>query len=360
MDIFKFASAYDFPKRTYIIAEAGVNHNGNIDLAKQLVDCAVTAGADAVKFQTFDPSALVTSTGSKADYQIKNTGDDSSQFNMLEALKLSHADFKTLQQYSYVKGIDFISTPFDHKSLQFLVEKLDVPCLKFGSGDLTNAPLLLEAATTDKPIILSTGMADILEIGMALDVLAAGYSKSTPEKIGKFDRKILKGKVILLHCLSDYPAPMDELNLRAITTMQQEFQLPVGYSDHSLGISASLGAISLGACIIEKHVTLDKNLPGPDHVASLTPNEFKNMVTEIRALEVALGDGIKRCMPSEHKTRAIARKGVVAIATIKKGEKFTEQTIAVKRPENGPSPHSFWELQKTHAKKSYKIDDPIT
>lgn len=355
-------------KKIYIIAEAGVNHNGSLDLAKQLVDVAFEAGADAVKFQTFKADKLVSKTAKRADYQIANTGTTESQYEMIKKLELSEEAHDILIDYCKKKGIHFLSTPFDLESLDLLANKLNLPMIKLPSGDITNGPLLLATAKTKKPIILSTGMCGLGEIEVALGILAFGLLDSTEtpstvafEKAYYSDdgRRVLKEKVSLLHCTTEYPAPLHEVNLKVMATLKKAFGLPVGYSDHTKGIAVSVAAAALGATIIEKHFTLDHNLPGPDHKASLEPQELIDMVKSIREVEVALGLDIKQPAESELRNRPIARKSLIAGRDIKKGEIFTEENLAIKRPGDGVSPVKYWDWLGKVANKNYSQDEKV-
>lgn len=303
-----------------IIAEAGVNHNGSYDLACKLVDAAKEAGADIIKFQTFKAKNLVTDDAPKADYQKETTGDASQQ-SMLEKLELSYEDFIRLKAYCDHVGITFLSTPFDMESVGFL-DELGIPFWKIPSGEITNYPYLVALAKTGRPIVMSTGMCDMKEIRDAVDVL---------KENGATDIK-------LLHCNTEYPTPMEDVNLRAMDTMREAFGCEVGYSDHTRGIEVPIAAVAMGAAIIEKHFTLDRNMEGPDHKASLEPDELKQMVQSIRNIETALGSGIKKPSPSEEKNRAVVRKSIVAKRDIKLGEVFTEENLTTKRPGTGMSP----------------------
>ena len=307
----------------FIIAEAGVNHNGEISLAKQLVDVAYDAGVDAVKFQTFKTENVITRTAKMADYQKKQVHDADSQFEMAKKLELDYGDFVELKEYCDNKGILFLSTPHSPDAVDFL-EAL-VPAYKIGSGDLTNLPFLEQIARFDKPIILSTGMATMNEVTDAVDAIVhAGNDK-----------------IVLLHCVTSYPADLEDVNLKAIDTLRRTFSLPVGYSDHTLGPTATIAAVSLGACVIEKHFTLSKDLAGPDHKASLEPVELDKLVKTIRALEKALGDGVKKPTPTERAIMEVVRKSIVAKVSIPKGTGITEEMIAIKRPGHGIAP-KFW------------------
>ena len=351
----------------FIIAEAGVNHNGDRNMAFQLVDAAVEADADAVKFQTFKAEGLVTKKADKAGYQKKTTSAEESQFDMLKRLELSKELHYELISYCTDKNIQFLSTAFDHESLDFLVMDLGLETLKIPSGEITNAPLLLAHAKTNKNLIVSTGMSTLGEIEKALSVLAFGLTGSG-EPGGKafqaayFSEKgqqALKEKVTLLHCTTEYPAPPSDINMKALMTMANAFGLGVGYSDHSEGIVVPIVAASMGASLIEKHFTLDKTLPGPDHKASLEPDELKHMVEAIRTVEKVLGDGRKGPKNTELGNRDIVRKSIVAAQKIEKGEVFTENNLAVKRPGTGRSPMQYWDLLGTKSLSSYAVDEVI-
>ena len=354
---------------TLIIAEAGVNHNGNEELAFKLVDAAFKAGADIVKFQTFSTKKLVTANAKQADYQLANTKKEESQFDMLSALELSYQVHYKLIKYCSELGIEFLSTAFDSESLKFLVNNLGLNKLKIPSGELTNAPLVLEHARTGLDLIVSTGMATLSEIEMALGVIAFGYTAnndSTPSidafqsaYYSKQGQQALKAKVTLLHCTTEYPAPMTDINLKAIDTLARAFNLPAGYSDHSTGITIPVAAVARGACIIEKHFTLDNNMKGPDHKASLEPNELGRMINAIRDVENALGDGVKGPRPSEIKNKGIARKSLVAAKSIKSGQIYSTENLAIKRPGNGASPYLYWELLGKVALRDYTEGEVI-
>ena len=340
----------------YIIAEAGVNHNGSREMAFHMVDVAVQAGADAVKFQTFKAEQMVIKSAHKANYQKQETSGNESQFSMLKRLKLAHETHYELVNYCKDKGIDFLSTAFDSESLNFLVNDIGLEKLKIASGEITNGPLLLEHALTGCNLILSTGMSTLGEIEDALAVLAFGFLNANNAHIepsrasfqeaflSEEGSQMLKEKVTLLHCTTEYPAPMNEINLNAMLSMHNVFGLKVGYSDHSEGISVPTAATALGATLIEKHFTLDKSLSGPDHKASLDPNELKSMVDAVRSVEIALGNGIKGPMPSELENIKIVRKSIIASNDIKQGEKFTEYNMVVKRPGTGISPMEYWSM----------------
>lgn len=332
-------------ERCIVIAEAGVNHNGSLDLARRLVDVAAQADADFVKFQTFRTEALVTRTAQKADYQKRTTGHSESQFEMLKKLELNEDAFRDLAAYAKSKRIGFLSTPFDIESARFLAT-LGVTAFKVSSGDLTNIPFLRELATMGLPIILSSGMATLGEVEEAVEAC---------EKAGApID------KLTLLHCTTEYPAPAEEINLRAMQTIAAAFPgATFGYSDHSEGIEIPIAAVALGAQVIEKHFTLDRSMEGPDHKASLEPDELTAMVRAIRRVGVALGDGRKRPTASELPNRQIARKSIVAARPIAKGEVFSEQNLSIRRPGNGISPARWDSLIGQPAARDYAQDETI-
>lgn len=325
-----------------IIAEAGVNHNGDIELAKKLIEEAKKAGADIVKFQTFVPEREVSRYAQKADYQKETTGEAESQLEMIKKLQLSEEDFIQLKDYCEKLSIQFLSTPSDLESLEFL-KKLDMPIWKIPSNEITDLPYLIEIAKTHKPVILSTGMSTVEEIQQAIKVLETNGS----------------GEISLLHCTTEYPTPLEEVNLRAMNTLQKVFQCKVGYSDHTLGIQIPIVATAMGASIVEKHFTLDCTMEGPDHRASLEPEQLKRMVEEIRKMEIALGDGEKKVTPSEAKNIIVARKSIVADKFISKGETFTIDNITTKRPGNGISPMRWEEVMGQKAKRDFQEDEMI-
>jgi N-acetylneuraminate synthase len=353
--------------RTLIIAEAGVNHSGNLEAAIALVDAAADAGADIVKFQTFNASAVAGHSARKADYQRRATNASENQQAMLQRLELPQAAHHTLIAHAKRRGIEFLSTPFDQQSFEFLMS-LKLPRIKIGSGDLTNAPLLHSIATTGVTLILSTGMATLGEVEEALGVLAHGYSRSgQPPGVTAFRaawrdttaRQLLTRHVSLLHCTTEYPCPPGDVNLAAMAAMKAAFQLPIGYSDHTDGIEISLAAVALGAVIIEKHLTLDRNAEGPDHAASLEPADFKRMVSAIRNIEGALGDGVKAPKDSEVKNIPVARKSIVAARPLKAGETIGSDDITTKRPGSGRAPVEYWSLIGTTLARPYDTDDPL-
>lgn len=330
---------------TLIIAEAGVNHNGDIALAKRLIEVAAEAGVDMVKFQTFSADRLATGSASKAEYQSQSTGESESQHAMLRRLELSRDMHHVLIEHCRTHGIRFFSTGFDVESLDFLVE-LGLDLIKVPSGEITNLPYLRRVAVHGKPVILSTGMASLGDIESALAVLEQGG----------IDRE----HITVLHCNTEYPTPMADVNLRAMRNIGQAFEVAVGYSDHTAGIDVAIAAVALGATVIEKHFTLDRSLPGPDHAASLEPDELKAMVAAIRNIELALGDGIKRATRSEARNMPIARKSIVASRPIRAGETFTAENITAKRPGTGISPMRWDEVVGRKATRDYASDELIS
>lgn len=313
-------------KRVFIIAEAGVNHNGRLNLAYQLIDVAKDAGADAVKFQTFKTENVVSKLANKAEYQKKTTGSNESQFEMIKKLEISFDDFVKLKKYCDKKEIIFLSTPFDHQSIDFLYDLIDI--YKIPSGEIINHPYLKHIAAKNKPIIMSTGMANLGEVEEAINTIRGVNSKA---------------KISLLHCTTNYPTPYEEVNLKAMQTLAVAFKLTVGYSDHTLGIEVPVAAVAMGAKIIEKHFTLDKKLSGPDHKASLEPSELREMVKAIRNIEMALGDGIKKPNKSEIEIMEVARRSLIATRDIRVGEIIKESDITIKRPGTG-IPSKFKEI----------------
>ena len=332
--------------RTLIIAEAGVNHNGDIRLAKKLITAAAAAGADLVKFQTFSAKNLVSSSAPKAEYQKKTTEISESQLEMIQKLELSREDHAVLIQECIAHGIGFFSTAFDFQSFDLLMELGCLEQIKIPSGELTNLPLLRYMSRFCKPLLLSTGMANLGEIEAAIEAVEAA---GTPRHL-----------ITVLHCTTEYPTPMEDVNLRAMVAMKKAFGVSTGYSDHTAGIEIPIAAVALGATVIEKHFTLDRNLPGPDHKASLEPHELKAMVEGIRNVERALGDGVKRPSVSELKNKPIARKSLVAIRPIRAGEIFCEDNIGAKRPGTGMSPMRWDEVIGRTATKNFALDELIT
>jgi len=331
--------------RTLIIAEAGVNHNGDINIAMELIDAASKAGADLVKFQTFSADRQVTRTATKAQYQINTTGGTESQYSMLKRLELDEAMHLKLIAHCKQRSIGFFSTGFDIESL-YLLRKLGQTRFKIPSGEITNLPYLRLLGSWNCPLILSTGMATIDEIAAALQVLqTAGTNLDA---------------ITVLHCTTEYPAPMAEVNLRAMTSIAKTFGVKVGYSDHTNGIEVAIAAVAMGATVIEKHFTLDRNLPGPDHQASLEPQELSAMVNSIRNIEMALGDGVKRVTPSEAKNAAVARKSIVALRSICRGELFGEHNLTIKRPGTGLSPMHWDDIIGTVSARDFSTDELIS
>ena len=325
--------------KTLIIAEAGVNHNGNFEIAKKLVDEAVKAGADIVKFQTCKAENVISRYADKAEYQKVTTGEADSQLEMVRKLMLTYEEYGELKKYCDEKGIAFLSTAFDLPSVDYL-HSIGMKLWKIPSGEITNLPLLIKIAKLHEPIIMSTGMSELSEVADAVKVLKDN---------GATD-------ITLLHCTTEYPAPYADVNLKAMETMKEAFGLPVGYSDHTKGIEIPIAAVARGACVIEKHFTLDRNMEGPDHKASIEPAELTQMVSSIRNVEVAIGDGVKKVSASEMKNKDIARKSIIAKTAIKKGEVFSEENITTKRPGSGINPMRWFDLLGKTAKHDYEED----
>lgn len=356
-------------KGVYIIAEAGVNHNGSLDMAIELVAAAARAGADAVKFQSFKADRMVTRIAGKAHYQRATTDPGESQHAMIRRLELSEANHVTLAGHCADQGIEFLSTPFDHESLQLLDSGLNIRRIKLSSGDINNAPLLLAAASCSKPLILSTGMSTLGDIEAALGILAFGYSDKQGDRPGLAafskayasikNREVLRKMITLLHCTTEYPTPFSEVNLRAMQTMANAFLVPVGYSDHTTGITVPVAAVALGASVIEKHFTLNRGLPGPDHRASLEPEELTQMVCAIRETEAAMGSSVKHVTTSEAPNLTVARKSLIAEVAIRKGDPFTHENLGVKRPGDGVSPTRYWEYIGKVATRDYLPDERV-
>ena len=354
--------------QVFIIAEAGVNHTGSLSRALEMVDVAATAGVDAIKFQTFIPEALASRSAPKAEYQQRNTTGQESQLEMLKQLSLTNKDHHTLLEHCKKKGIQFLSSPFDLASADFLLYDLNLPLIKLGSGEITNGPLLHHIAKSGRGLILSTGMSNLKEIKQALAVLAFGYlepdiepdiSRFTTTLQSKAGKQILRDKVSLLHCTTEYPCPAKEVNLRAMNLLHDHFGLTVGYSDHTEGLTASLAAVARDAKIIEKHFTLDRNLPGPDHKSSLEPQELGELVHSIRIVESTLGKADKKATPSEIKNAKVARKSLVAACPIQKGNLYSRENLTCKRPASGHSPMEYWRLLGQPANRDYAEDEPI-
>ena len=330
--------------KTFIIAEAGVNYNGSIDIAKKLISIAKEIGADAVKFQTFKAERLVCKSARKAEYQKNTTDADESQFDMIKRLELNEDAHRELICYCKNKNIIFLSTPFDLESID-LLNNLGLEIFKIPSGEITNLPYIRKIGRLKKKVILSTGMADLEEIGNAINVLIEYGTR--------------KEDITVLHCNTEYPTPFEDVNLLAMLSIRDAFKVAVGYSDHTVGIEISIAAVALGATVIEKHFTLDENMEGPDHKASLEPHELKAMVRAIRNIEKAMGDGIKKPSTSEIKNKLIVRKSIVAAKEIKKGEVLSEETLAVKRPGNGMSPLEWDRVIGKRAKRNFTEDEMI-
>ncbi len=326
----------------FIIAEAGVNHNGRLELAKKLVDAAKDAGADCVKFQTFVSKNIVSKNAVKAEYQKQQTEPEESQQDMLKKLELSFDEFVELNEYCKSISIEFMSTAFDFDSIDFL-DGLEMGIWKIPSGDITNLPYLIKIAKLNKPVILSTGMSTMEDIRSAIKALKENGA----------------GELTVLHCTTEYPTPFEDVNLRAMNTIKEEFDVKVGYSDHTKGIEVPIAAVALGATVIEKHFTLDRNMEGPDHKASLEPNELKAMVDSIRHIELALGNGMKQPAESEKKNMAVARKSIIASKDIKAGDIFTEENLTVKRPGDGISPMRWFDIIGKPAPRDFEEDELI-
>ncbi len=330
--------------KVFVVAEAGVNHNGDLSIAKKLVDVAVEAGSNAVKFQTFKAERMINKFAQKAEYQYKTTDKNETQLEMVKRLELDVDAHKELIHYCKEKGIIFLSTPFDHESIELLNE-LGVEIVKIPSGEITNLPYLRKIGSLKSDIIISTGMADLQEVGQALDILVeSGTSKDN---------------ITVLHCNTEYPTPFEDVNLAAMLTIRAAFNVNVGYSDHTLGIEIPIAAVALGAAVIEKHFTLNRDMKGPDHKASLESDELKNMVTAIRNIESSIGDGVKRPSPSELKNKLIVRKSIVATIDIKEGSMFKENNITAKRPGTGISPMKWDNVIGRKAKRNFEQDELI-
>jgi len=346
-----------------IIAEAGVNHNGSLELASRLVEKAASAGADVVKFQTFKADLVATASAQKAQYQQRNLGGDDSQLEMLRKLELKREWHYELKAQCESLGVEFMSTPFDRESLEFLVRQLGVSTLKIPSGELTNGPLLLEFARSGCDLILSTGMATANEVKQALSLIGWGIVEPKKSPRGRADfleawddkniRQCVQAKVTVLHCTSQYPAPPETVNLRAMDSLSREFGLAVGYSDHTAGIAVPIAAVARGASIIEKHFTLDKTLEGPDHLASLEPKELQSMIEGIRIVERSLGDGVKVPHDCERDTANVARRSLIAAKDIVAGQAMTSECVVARRPGIGVSPMDYWDVIGTVAEQDY-------
>jgi sialic acid synthase SpsE len=351
-----------------IIAEAGVNHNGSLERALEMVDVAASAGADVIKFQTFSADKLARKDAQLAEYQRTSDSDSRSQWELLKGLELSHAEFTTVREHCRARGIEFLSTGFGIDELDFLIDELDIPMVKIASGDLTYASMLFRAGLSGLPTILSTGMSDLGEIGQALRFIAVGYAVKfgvLPATTNPTEdvleqswsdpaiRSLLTERVTILHCTTEYPAPLEILNLRAMLTIADEYELPVGYSDHSLGDLASTLAVSMGATVIEKHFTLDKQLDGPDHAASLDGDELVAFVKQLRGVEIALGSPVKACQPEELSNRAAVRRSLVTTRDLAEGEIISEADLDAQRPASGRTSFDFWNVVGTRATRAY-------
>jgi N-acetylneuraminate synthase len=355
--------------RVIVIAEAGVNHCGSVELGLKLVDAAVDAGADVVKFQSFQPSAVISARAPKADYQVRTTGDGETQLQMVEKLKLSDDDHRTLLAHCEARGIQFMSSPFDVPSLEFLADTLRLDAIKIPSGEITNPLLLTAAARRNKRIFMSTGMSTLADVEHALATLAFGYTTRSDEIPSPGQAyaalhaheglRALRDRVTLLHCTTEYPTPYGDVNLRALGTLRSSFLLPVGLSDHTNGTHVSVAAVALGATVIEKHLTLDRTMEGPDHAASLEPNEFADLVKAVRDVEQALGDGIKCPQANELPNMLVARKSIVAACAIRRGERYSAENVTVKRPATGLSPMRWREVLGRAAPRDFEKDQPI-
>ena len=353
--------------KVFIVAEAGVNHNGSLEKALEMIDAAVYAGVDAVKFQTYKTENYVTKNAGKAQYQKDSTGISENQFEMIKKLELSYDSYFKLQEKCLKNNIKFLSTAFDIESLNFLINDINLDILKIPSGEITNGPYLLEHAKCKRKLIVSTGMSTVDEIETALGVLAFGLLNNKEPSKNAFHeaynsdlgKNILKEYVTLLHCTSNYPAKFDEINLKVMLEMKKRFNLSIGYSDHSKGTLVSISAAAMGAKYIEKHFTLDQKLPGPDHLASLEPEELKLMVDHIRNVEIILGNQRKTPQDSEIDNKKVVRRSIVASKTIIKGDLFSEKNLGLKRPAFGKSPMDYWDLLGQESKKDYEIDENI-
>lgn len=359
---------------TYVIAEAGVNHNGSVDRALEMVDVAVMAGADAIKFQTFSADQLAGEDAGLAEYQRSHGDDSRSQYDLLKGLELSHDEFARIRERCDERGITFLSTGFDLDELRFLIDDLHIPMVKIASGDLTFAPLLVAAGASGLPVILSTGMADLDETGRALGFIAAGYAiasgaiapdaRITPEVIdtawaARNEHRDFAADVTVLHCTTEYPAALEHLNLRAMTTIAETYGTRVGYSDHSLGSLASTVAVSLGASVIEKHFTLDTTLEGPDHAASLDPQGLIDFVETLRGVSTVLGSAVKECQPVERANRDVVRRSLVAARPIVAGEMVRAENLICRRPAAGRSAFEFWDVVGSIAERNVAVGEYV-
>ncbi len=355
--------------KTLIIAEAGVNHNGSLQRALEMIDIAAKSGADYIKFQSFKAEALATTDAPKAKYQIKTTGETENQFEMLKRLELDHEDHDILMSRCKDQGIKFLSTPFDIQSLLFLVDNLKLKEIKLGSGELTNAPLLIEAGKSGVQIILSTGMGTLSEVEAALGAIAFGMiQKGEPKNHRDFADvlldtsvwELIAERVSLLHCTTEYPAAVSDVNLSAMSGLRHAFKLKVGYSDHTEGEAISLAAVALGANFLEKHFTLDRTLPGPDHAASLEPSELESLIKNVRKIESATGNGVKQPSAAEVENRPVARKTIIAARDLQEGQILGSNDLEVKRAGDGLSPMMFWDLLGRQVKVKLKKGQILT
>lgn len=359
----------DIQNRTIIIAEAGVNHNGSLERALEMIDVAANAGADIIKFQTFNAKQVIGQNTPKANYQVRNTGDAESMLEMAQKLELDSDAHHALMYHCKERNIEFLSSPFDIQSLNFLIEDLNLTKVKIGSGEITNFPMLLAAARSGREIILSSGMSTLGEIEAALGVIAYGFiCKDMPgedsdifmEAFSSLEgQDVLCRKVTLLHCTTEYPSSFEDVNLRVMDTMREAFGLPIGLSDHTLGIAVPIAAVARGAMIIEKHFTLDKNLSGPDHTASLDPSELGAMVLSIRQVEKSLGKGIKYPVLAEKNNMPIVRRSLTCACNIVKGDLFTTNNLTTKRPGSGISATHYWKYIGKTADRDYQEDEQI-
>lgn len=357
-----------------VIAEAGVNHNGSLDRALEMVDVAASAGADVIKFQTFAADSLARPDAELAEYQKRSSGGPQTQWELLKGLELSREEFIEIKQRCVERGVLFLSTGFTLPELDFLVSELSIPMIKIASGDLTFAPMLVAAAQTGLPVVLSTGMANLDEIAEALTFLAVGYGMdagylpadtvpSRKVRDGAWESKLIRQRVresvTVLHCTTQYPAPVEDLNLRAMVSIAEAFDVKVGYSDHSMGDYAAIAATALGATIVEKHFTLDRSLEGPDHAASMEPDELTRLVRTLRDVHTAMGSGVKECQPSETANRAVVRRSIVAARGIDEGTVILEDDLECRRPADGRSAFAFWDVVGTTAAQRYEAGDYI-
>jgi N-acetylneuraminate synthase len=352
-----------------MIAEAGVNHCGSVQLGLELIDAATAAGADVVKFQSFQPSAVISARAPKADYQVRTTGDGETQLQMVEKLKLSDDDHRTLLAHCERRGIRFMSSPFDVPSVEFLADTLRLDAIKIPSGEITNPLLLTAVARRNKQIFISTGMSTLADVEQALATLAFAYTAESDEiptpgqayaaLHGPEGLRALRKKATLLHCTTEYPTPYGDVNLRALETLRASFGLPVGLSDHTNGTHVSVAAVALGATVIEKHLTLDRTMKGPDHAASLEPDEFADLVRSVRDVEQALGDGVKRPQANELPNMLVARKSIVAARPIRQGDRYSADNLTVKRPGTGLSPMRWREVIGREAPRDFDKDQLI-